>query len=115
MAHTVTTTEPAGLATDEQQALDQIMSTAAAIEAEWSRGTREVEELERQAERIRDDVRERTEILERRQAEAVLALYRTRSVEDLAPVLGMTLDDTLRVVREAEARVEPRIPGQRTG
>lgn len=114
MTHTVTT-QPVDVAPEEQQALDQVMSTAAAIEAEWSRGTREVEELERRAERIRDVVRERTEILERRQAEAVLALYRTRSVEDLAQVLGTTLDDTLRAVREAEARVEPRIPGQRTG
>ncbi|HEX5118452.1 MAG TPA: hypothetical protein VFW65_24975 [Pseudonocardiaceae bacterium] len=115
MTHTVTTSRPADLAPVEEDALDQLVTAAAAIEDEWARGVREVEQLEWQAERVRDDVRERTAALEDQQAEAIVVLYRTRSIEDLAQLLGMTLDDALPVVRKAEERVvRHELPRQRT-
>ncbi|HEY1574782.1 MAG TPA: hypothetical protein VGG05_25855 [Pseudonocardiaceae bacterium] len=108
-------TRSVDLAPDEQDALDQLVTAAAAIEDEWARGVREVEQLEWQAERVRDDVRERTTALERQQAEAIVVLYRTRSIEDLAQLLGMAPDDILRVVRKAEERVaRHELPSQRT-
>lgn len=108
------TTHHVDLTSEDRDALERLVTASAAIETEWSWGAKQVEKLERQAERIRDDVRERTAVLERQQADALLELYRTRSVEDLARLLGMSLDDVLRSVREAEQRIEPSVPRQRT-
>jgi hypothetical protein len=114
MTHTVPTGS-VDLAPEEQDALDRLVTAAAAIEDEWARGVREVEQLEWQAERVRDDVREHTTALERQQAEAIVVLYRTRTVDELAQLLGMALDDTLRVVRKAEERVaRDELPSQWT-
>jgi hypothetical protein len=108
------TTQPVDLTSEDRDALERLVTASAAIETEWSWGARQVEKLQRQAERVRDDVRERTAVLERQQADAVLELYRSRSVEGLAQLLGMSLDDTVRAVREAEERVTPGVPRQRT-
>lgn len=114
MTHSVTTKQPVESVPTDQSALEQLVTTAAAIEAEWAAGARQVEELERQAERIRDEARQRTAALEEQQADAIVVLYRTRSIEELAQVLGVPLDDALRVVREAEERVALRLPLQRS-
>jgi predicted transcriptional regulator len=108
MTRTVTTTQPA-----EQDAFEQLVATSAAIEAEWTRGVRRVEELQRQAEQVRDEVRRRTAELEDQQARAILAVLGTRTVEELAGMLGTGVDEALRVVRDAEARVA-QVPLQRT-
>jgi hypothetical protein len=91
----------------EDSALRRFAVAAVAIDEAWTAGARRVEELERQAEQIRDDVRARTSRLEAEQAAAVLDLLRVRPAEDLAALLGVPVEQVLSLIRDAEDRVTP--------
>jgi hypothetical protein len=84
---------------------------AVAMDEVWTEGARQVEELEQQAERIRDDVRDRAAVLETEQARAIMDLLRIRPVEELAVLLGSSVEQLRELVREA--RVTLSVPQPR--
>lgn len=97
----------------EDSALQRFAVAAVAIDEAWTEGVRRVRKLEREAERVRDDVRARTEKLETEQAAALLDLVRVRPAEDLAALLGMPVARVLDLVRDAEERLGTAVPWQR--
>jgi hypothetical protein len=97
----------------EDWALQRFAVAAVAIDEAWTAGARKVEELERQAEQVRDDVRAHTARLEAEQAAAVLDLLRVRPVEDLAALLGVPVEQVQSLVRDAEALVAQNVPEPR--
>jgi hypothetical protein len=86
----------------EDDALQRFVVAAVAMDEVWTEGARQVEELEQRAERIRDDVRDRTAVLETEQARAITDLLRMRSVEELAVLLGSSVDQVRELVRDAQ-------------
>ena len=87
----------------EDSALQRFTVATVAIDEAWTEGAKRVEELEREAERIRDEVRSRTERLECEQAVAVLDLLRVRPAEDVAMLLGVPFEYVVELARLAEA------------
>jgi hypothetical protein len=94
----------------EDDALARLASSAAAIDEVWASGVRRIEDLERQAQRIRDEVRNRTSELEAEQSDAVLDLARVWPAEDLALLMGVPPRQIEEMVRDAE---EHAVPGPR--
>jgi hypothetical protein len=86
----------------EDDALRRFVVAAVAMDEVWTEGARQVEELEQQAERIRDDVRDRTTVLETEQARAIMDLLRIRSVEELAALLGSSVEQVRELARDAK-------------
>jgi hypothetical protein len=86
----------------EDSALERFTVATVAIDEAWTEGARRVEELEREAERIRDEVRSRTDRLECEQAIAVLDLLRVRPAEDVAVLLGVPFEYVVELARAAE-------------
>jgi hypothetical protein len=82
-----------------------------AIDEAWTEGARGVQELERQAEQLRDDVRARTERLEFEQATAVRELLRLRPMEDLATMLGVSVPQLEQLARDLADVPLPRNAG----
>jgi hypothetical protein len=68
----------------------------------WTEGARRIEELERQAERIRDDVRDRAAVLETERARAIMDLLHVRPIEELAVLLGSSVEQLGELVRDAQ-------------
>jgi hypothetical protein len=97
----------------EDWALQRFAVAAVAIDEAWTAGARKVEELERQAEQVRDDVRAHTARLEAEQATAVLDLLRVRPAEDLAALLGLPVEQVQDLIRDAEARAAQDMPRPR--
>jgi hypothetical protein len=95
----------------EDDALQRFVVAAVAMDEVWTEGARQVEELEQQAERIRDDVRDRAAVLETEQARAIMDLLRIRPVEELAVLLGSSVEQLRELVREA--RVTLSVPQPR--
>jgi hypothetical protein len=95
----------------EDSALRRFAVAAVAIDEAWTEGARRVEELEREAEQVRDDARARTERLAAEQAAAVLDLLRLRPPEDLAALLGVPLEQINELAATAEELVA--VPAQR--
>jgi hypothetical protein len=95
----------------EDSALRRFAVAAVAIDEAWTEGARRVEELEREAEQVRDDARARTERLAAEQAAAVLDLLRLRPPEDLAALLGVPLEQIVDLAATAEELVA--VPAQR--
>ena len=87
----------------EDSALRRFTVATVAIDEAWTEGAKRVEELEREAERIRDQVRSRTERLECEQGIAVLDLLRVRPAEDVAALLGVPFEYVVELARVAEA------------
>jgi hypothetical protein len=96
------TGEPRQLTED---ALERLAVASAAIDDAWAEGARRVEELQREAERVRDEVRARAVQLEAAQATALLELAGMWPVEDLAVLLGVPVDQVAELVRDAQAQV----------
>jgi DNA repair exonuclease SbcCD ATPase subunit len=94
-------------------ALERLAAASAAIDEAWADGARRVEELRRQAERVRDEVRERTARLEARQARAVLDLAQLWPADGLALLLGMSADQVEELIQDAEEHAE--VPSPRSG
>lgn len=92
----------------EDTVLERLATVAAAIDDEWVRGASRVQELQRQAELVRDEVRERTAALEDEQAVALLELARLRSMDDIASLLGVSGEGAKHLLREAARRVASR-------
>jgi hypothetical protein len=86
----------------EDDALRRFVVAAVAMDEVWTEGARQVEELEQQAERIRDDVRDRTAVLETEQARAIIDLLRIRSAEELAALLGSSVEQIRELERDAQ-------------
>lgn len=97
----------------EDWALQRFAVAAVAIDEAWTEGARKVEELERQAEQVRDNVRAHTARLEAEQANAVLDLLRVRPAEDLAALLGLPVEQVQDLIRDAEARAAQDMPRPR--
>lgn len=93
-------------------ALGRLAAASAAIDEAWADGARRVEELQREAERVRDEVRARTVALEAEQASAILELAAMWPVEDLAVLLGVSAGQVDEMVRDAEAKATA-VPVQR--
>lgn len=93
-------------------ALSRLAAASAAIDDAWAEGARRVEELQREAERVRDEVRARTIALEGEQAAAVLELADLWPPEDLAALLGVSVEQVGELVRDAETQMA--VPQQRT-
>jgi hypothetical protein len=87
----------------DDDALQRFVVAAVAMDEVWTEGARRIEELEQQAERIRDDVRDRAAVLETEQARAIMDLLRIRPVEELAALLGTPVDQLRELVRDAQA------------
>jgi hypothetical protein len=68
----------------------------------WTEGARLIEELDQQAERIRDEVRDRAAVLETEQARALVDLLHVRPIEDLAVLLGSSVEQLGEVARAAQ-------------
>lgn len=89
----------------EDGALGRLAATSAAIDDAWAEGARRVEELQREAERVRDEVRARTVQLEAEQAAAMLELAQMWPVDELAVLLGVSVAQARELVRDAEEHV----------
>lgn len=115
MTHSAATTDqPLDESTRRQDdVLERLIAVATAIEEEWAHGARRVEALERQAELVRDEVRERTALLEDQQAEVMMELARLRPVDDIALVLGVSPTGARHLLLDAARRVASRIPEPR--
>jgi hypothetical protein len=86
----------------EDDALQRFVVAAVAMDEVWTEGARRVEELERQAERIRDEVRDRAAVLETEQARAIMDLLHIRPIEELAVLLGSSVEQLGELVRDAQ-------------
>jgi hypothetical protein len=95
----------------EDDALQRFVVAAVAMDEVWTEGARQVEELEQQAERIRDDVRDRAAVLETEQARAIMDLLHIRPIEELAVLLGSSVEQLGELVRDAH--VAPAVPQPR--
>jgi hypothetical protein len=91
----------------EDDALARLASSAAAIDEVWAEGVRRIEDLEQQAQRVRDEVRRRTAVLEAEQAGAVLDLARIWPAEDLALLMGVPPAHIEEMVRDAQEHMVP--------
>lgn len=97
----------------EDDALERFAATTAAIDEAWVDGARRVEELRRQAEQVRDEVRTRTAELEAQQAQAVLELVDLWPAEQLAQMLGVSGEQLDELIQDAQRHVS--VPSQRMG
>jgi len=86
----------------EDDALQRFVVAAVAMDEVWTEGARRIEELERQAERIRDEVRDRAAVLETEQARAIMDLLHIRPIEELAELLGTSVEQLGELVRDAQ-------------
>jgi hypothetical protein len=86
---------------NEDDALQRFVVAAVAMDEVWTEGARRIEELEQQAERIRDDVRDRGAVLETEQARAIMDLLHIRPIEELAVLLGSSVEQLGELVRDA--------------
>jgi hypothetical protein len=86
----------------EDDALQRFVVAAVAMDEVWTEGAQQVQELEQQAERIRDDVRDRTTVLEIEQARAIMDLLRIRPAEELAVLLDSSIEQVRELVRDAQ-------------
>jgi predicted XRE-type DNA-binding protein len=73
----------------QNDALRRLVRAAIELDEVWTEAARCVTELERQAERVRDETREKADRLEVEQAMAITDLLRLQSEQDLATVLGV--------------------------
>jgi hypothetical protein len=90
-------------ADSEDDALQRFVVAAVAMDEVWTEGARRVEELEQQAERIRDEVRDHAAVLETEQARAIMDLLHIRPIEELAELLGSSVEQLGELVRDAQA------------
>jgi hypothetical protein len=95
----------------EDDALRRFVVAAVATDEVWTEGARRIEELEQQAERIRDDVRDRAAVLETEQARAIMDLLHVRPIEELAVLLGSSVEQLGELVRDAQVTLS--VPQQR--
>jgi hypothetical protein len=86
----------------EDDALQRFVVAAVAMDEVWTEGARRVEELEQQAERIRDEVRDHAAVLETEQARAIMDLLHIRPIEELAELLGSSVEQLGELVRDAQ-------------
>lgn len=86
----------------EDDALRRFVVAAVAMDEAWTEGARRIEELEQQAERIRDDVRDRAAVLETEQARAIMDLLHVRPIEELAALLGSSVEQLGELARDAQ-------------
>ena len=86
----------------EDDALQRFVVAAVAMDEVWTEGARRIEELERQAERIRDEVRDRAAVLETEQARAIMDLLHIRPIEELAELLGASVEQLGELVRDGQ-------------
>ena len=86
----------------EDDALRRFVVAAVAMDEAWTEAARRIEELEQQAERIRDGVRDRAAVLETEQARALVDLLHVRPIEDLAVLLGSSVEQLGEVARDAQ-------------
>lgn len=100
-----------GQSEGEDDAQERFVVAAVAMDEVWTEGARRVEELEQQAERIRDEVRDRAAVLETEQARAIMDLLHIRPIEELAVLLGASVEQLGALVRDA--RVTLSVPQPR--
>ncbi len=93
-------------------ALERLAAATAAIDEVWSEGARRVDELQREAERVRDETRAKAAGWEAEQASALLELAAVWPTEDLAVLLGVPVEQVTELVKDAERQVV--LPLQRT-
>jgi len=86
----------------EDDALQRFVVAAVAMDEVWTEGARRVEELEQQAERIRDEVRDRAAVLETEQARAIMDLLHVRPIKQLDVLLGTSVEQLGELVRDAQ-------------
>jgi hypothetical protein len=86
----------------EDDALQRFVVAAVAMDEVWTEGARRVEELEQQAERNRDEVRDHAAVLETEQARAIMDLLHIRPIEELAELLGSSVEQLGELVRDAQ-------------
>ncbi len=86
----------------QDDALRRLVRAAIELDEVWTEAARCVTELERQAERVRDETREKADRLEIEQAMAITDLLRLQSEQDLAAVLGVPRPRLRELVREAQ-------------
>jgi hypothetical protein len=88
----------------EDDALERFVVAAVAADEVWTEGARRIEELEQQAERIRDDMRDRAAVLETEQAKAIMDLLHLRPIEEVAALLGTSVEQLGELVRVPQPR-----------
>lgn len=96
----------------EDDALQRLAAASAAIDDVWAQGAQRVEELQREAERVRDEVRARTAALEVEHATALLELADMWSVTELALLLGSSPDQVRELISDAREQLAG-VPSQR--
>ena len=101
---------PARTGTDA--ALERLAAASAAIDDAWAEAARRVDELQREAERVRDEARARAAGWEAEHATALLELAAMWPVEELAVLLGVSVEQVGELVQDAEQQVV--LPLQRT-
>jgi hypothetical protein len=94
--------EVAGHSDLEDDALRRFVVAAVAMDEVWTEGARRIEELAQQAERIRDDVRDRAAVLETEQARAITDLLHVRPIEELAVLFGSSVGQLGELARDAQ-------------
>jgi hypothetical protein len=87
----------------EDAALERFANAAVAIEVAWTEGARRVEELELEAERVRDAAAARAAELEADQRAAIVELAHRRPAEDVAMLLGLPTETVTAILTQHQA------------